>query len=375
MPPSTDELAFLKKPKSSREEAAMEARSKREAELQEMRRLRAEAAAAEGGNVNWDNGVAPIADLDVWRANQKQQTEEARRKKMEAEQNLHGFRGKDMVTGVKKKEVQSERTWRETTDASSLKTKWSEIETVASIEQQQQQQQQEESAAAEEGVVEEEAVQVVTEQLAETTVVGDEQSTLPTEEETDAVETEQTPPEEEETPAVQEEEEVVPEPEPEAELPKGPPTYSRVDVKFSFGLIVRSNHSNNGGFDDKKENLRDNETLKKCMSSTSKILRDQMPLPPTMPEEGDDYSSFPQAFYDPSLEPSVISIEEDTKNEEHVEKGNKRTLVKASFPVFLMEVATVGEDGKKHSSRMLKETKSTVFGALRAAVSGGSFLR
>ena len=53
--------------------------------------------------------------------------------------------------------------------------------------------------------------------------------------------------------------------------------------------------------------------------------------------------------------------------------GNKRTLVKASFPVFLREEED-NEAGKKLYSRILKETKSTVFKSLRGAVSGGSFL-
>jgi hypothetical protein len=48
-------------------------------------------------------------------------------------------------------------------------------------------------------------------------------------------------------------------------------------------------------------------------------------------------------------------------------------LVKASFPVFLREEAE-SDKGKKLYSRILKETKTTVFKSLRAAVSGGSFL-
>lgn len=156
------------------------------------------------------------------------------------------------------------------------------------------------------------------------------------------------------------------------------PTFSRVDIKFSFGLIVRSSAAD--GFKD--ENLRNNETLRKCMDGTHKILMDQMPSPPDMAKmEGkSSFTSFkikwPEAYYDPSLEPTVISIEEDKKNEEgkKTTKGNKRTLVKASFPVFLRDEA-VDDEGTKRSARMLKETKTTVFKALRAAVSGGSFLR
>ena len=164
--------------------------------------------------------------------------------------------------------------------------------------------------------------------------------------------------------------EPTPEPEPVQEpTPVPPPTYSKTDVKFSFGLIVRSNHPT-GNFD---ENLRDNETLRKCMASTSKILIKEMPSPPEIKDDIDmDYSTFPKAYYDPSLKPTVLSIEEDTKKDgsEMMERGNKRTLVKASFPVFLQNM-----DDNDKSKALLKETKSTVFRALRAAVSGGQFLR
>jgi len=158
--------------------------------------------------------------------------------------------------------------------------------------------------------------------------------------------------------------------------PTSPPTYSRVDIKFSFGLIVRSSAVD--GFE--TENLRDNETLRKCMEGTSKILHVQLPSPPDVSVEM-DFSNFPEAYYDPTLEPNIISIEEDQrkvssdgKKTTTTAKGNKRTLVKASFPVFLREEKK-NEEGKKRSARMLKETKTTVFKALRAAVSGGSFLR
>jgi hypothetical protein len=161
-----------------------------------------------------------------------------------------------------------------------------------------------------------------------------------------------------------------------------PPTYSRVDIKFSFGLIVRSSAAD--GFNG--ENLRNNETLKKCMEGTSKILKEQMPSPPDVAkllmEKNTTETSlkvkFPQSYYEPTFEPTVISIEEDKKNEDSSKvtaKGNKRTLVKASFPVFMRDEDGVSEDDKKRSARMLKETKTTVFKALRSAVSGGSFLR
>lgn len=173
-----------------------------------------------------------------------------------------------------------------------------------------------------------------------------------------------------------------PEPEEEPATPpeiRSVPTFTRVDIKFSFGLIVRSSAAD--GFE--SENLRDNETLRKCMEGTSKILQDKMPLPPDIVkfEASSTLSSdmeFPEAYYDPTLEPNVISIEEDKKNEvskgKRTAKGNKRTLVKASFPVFLRD-EEMDDEGQKMSARMLKETKTTVFKALRAAVSGGSFLR
>jgi hypothetical protein len=165
-----------------------------------------------------------------------------------------------------------------------------------------------------------------------------------------------------------------------------PPTYARVDIKFSFGLIVRSSAAE--GFVGGGENLRDNETLRKCMEGTSKILRGELPTPPDIAdlEKRATPSSFrgmfPEAYYDPILEPTVISIEEDEKeggdkDEDGGEKSgakNKRTLVKASFPVFIREEVE-SEAGKKVYSRILKETKTTVFKSLRAAVSGGSFLK
>ena len=145
----------------------------------------------------------------------------------------------------------------------------------------------------------------------------------------------------------------------------------QIDIKFSFGLIVRSSLG---------ENLTtDNETLKKCLDGTSKILKGEMPSKPDISKmQQSSLTSFkikfPEAYYDPELEPTVISIEEDTKEgQKKTAKGNKRTLVKASFPVFLRD-ETLDEEGEKRSARILKETKTTVFKALRAAVSGGSFL-
>ena len=151
-----------------------------------------------------------------------------------------------------------------------------------------------------------------------------------------------------------------------------PPAYSRVDIKFSFGLVVKSGTTD--------ESLRDSETLRKCMNGTREILTDELPPPPDYNNMGAKSSmvsfkvKFPQAYYDPILEPTVISIEEDTSKKPAKGKNNTRTLCKASFPVFIRDEAT-DEEGKKRAALTLKETKATIFKALRAAVSGGKFLK
>ena len=151
-----------------------------------------------------------------------------------------------------------------------------------------------------------------------------------------------------------------------------PPAYSRVDIKFSFVLVVKSGTTD--------ESLRDSETLRKCMNGTREILTDELPPPPDYNNMGAKSSmvsfkvKFPQAYYDPILEPTVISIEEDTSKKPAKGKNNTRTLCKASFPVFIRDEAT-DEEGKKRAALTLKETKATIFKALRAAVSGGKFLK
>ena len=151
-----------------------------------------------------------------------------------------------------------------------------------------------------------------------------------------------------------------------------PPSYSRVDIKFSFGLVVKSGTTD--------ESLRDSETLRKCMNGTREILTDELPPPPDYNNMGAKSSTvsfkvkFPQAYYDPILEPTVISIEEDTSKKPAKGKNNTRTLCKASFPVFIRDEAT-DDEGKKRAALTLKETKATIFKALRAAVSGGKFLK
>jgi len=150
-----------------------------------------------------------------------------------------------------------------------------------------------------------------------------------------------------------------------------PPTYSRVDIKFSFGLVVKSGTTD--------ESLRESETLRKCMNGTRDILTEQLPAPPKQSDITADSNvsskvKFPQAYYDPILEPTVISIQEDTSKKPAKGKNNTRTLCKASFPIFIRE-ETKDDDGKKRAALSLKETKATIFKALRAAVSGGNFLK
>ena len=142
-----------------------------------------------------------------------------------------------------------------------------------------------------------------------------------------------------------------------------PPPYSRVDIKFSFGLVVKSGTTD--------ESLRESETLRKCMNGTRDILIEELPL---RPKEGTSTEKFPQAYYDPSLEPTVLSIQEDTSKKPAKGKNSTRTLCKASFPIFIREEAA-DEGGKKRAALSLKETKATIFKALRAAVSGGNFLK
>ncbi|KAL3769327.1 hypothetical protein ACHAWO_007526 [Cyclotella atomus] len=456
------DLSFLTNSTSSRLEATALEKQKREAELQEMRRLRAEALAS-SSNPDWDNGSAPITDIEGWRNEQKNKAEEERRKKMEAAEGLHGYRGKEVggsknvkdrdnkifskwegkgrVVGGEEAEegveveiqegevISAEVTGESCVDVKGAVGKFEqgsgssgsvdnhdaektdeqpfdepepavEEETTEPTEALEVEKQ--ETAVEANSTEEKEAVDGLIDMLHTTgTAVSyvdkeeEEEESAPTKETVEEVtevapeppvevepepvpDTEEEAPQPEPVPEIEEQapqpepqiEELTPEPEPEEPpAPVPPPTYTRTDVKFSFGLIVRSNHPTEN-FD---ENLRENETLRKCMASTSKILKKEMPSPPEIKEGevGVDYASFPKAYYDPSLEPTVLSIEEDKKDSaEMMERGNKRTLVKASFPVFLQDV-----EGENSGKALLKETKSTVFKALRAAVSGGQFLR
>ena len=432
------DLSFLTNSTSSRLEATAQEKAKREAELQEMRRLRAEQQS--GQNVDWDNGAAPITDIEGWRNSQKSAAEEERRKKMEAAEGLHGYRGKEVPVGKKKdRDSKVFKQWEgkgrsgEEGEDVDIQEHWGEenVESVSGVDVKKaaedidnkaedtrdvdvEKSTDEQPSEPEPAVEEKEADVEQNDSTVEETAASEVKENPPGEEEAvegsndapttaeadDAVQAEEIEEEKSENHgekehAKQDPVELKPTPQPEAEntpeaeekqaesepvavsepvqeeppAPTPPPTYSRTDVKFSFGLIVRSNHPT-GNFD---ENLRENETLRKCMASTSKILIKEMPSPPEIVEgeEEVDYSTFPKAYYDPSLAPTVLSIEEDKKDSsEMMEKGNKRTLVKASFPVFLQD--TEGEDKSK---ALLKETKSTVFKALRAAVSGGQFLR
>ncbi len=331
---------------------------------------------------------APIHNLEQWRAEQQAKAEEDRRKKLEANENLHGYRNKELDSRIPKKE----RKFR-------MKQFQGVIGDVEYPEFGGQEGDYEEEG--EEGYEEERQVgklrwSVRNEQATEEEVqmemnemyIGKDDSRHGESRDNEPFETEiadddDSTPEEEHG---SEEPEIEPEPEPEQSvtekntqaqseptpsLPE-PKTYTRTDVKFSFGLIVKSNSSNKFI----SENLRENETLKKCMSATAKILVQKMASPPPFGLlEGDgDGSDLPEAYYDPSVTPVVISIEEQERGDKPLEENTKRTLVKASFPVYLRD-GNLDEAGREKSSRVLKETKSTVFKALREAVSGGSFLR
>lgn len=430
------------RPQTTREEAAAAERSKREAEMEELRRLRAEAkndqssslSSAEaakkkreeemeelrrlkgGENAEFrqrlaEKGGTLTTDMDAWRSNQWGAKEADRKKKLEAQSNLAGHRagyhGTKTAAALDKEHMtQAQREAQN--NLHSHKGYYDDTKkTAAALDKEHMTQAQKDQMAAMAGLK-----------------VGDggnEQATAANPD--DYVEKERPEPERQKSIMFKDKDEEIPRPkkdtacrvsfkagepapaaksEPAAPAPAAvperpklpaktqqsfetaednpmlkPPSFSRVDIKFSFGLIVRSSAAD--GFNG--ENLRDNETLRKCMEGTHQILLNEMAPPPDMSKmEGkSSFVSFkvkwPEAYYDPSLEPTVISIEEDKKDDgKQTAKGNKRTLVKASFPVFLRDEAD-DDEGAKRSARMLKETKTTVFKALRAAVSGGSFLR
>jgi hypothetical protein len=341
---ASKDLSFLTNSTSSRLEATALEKAKRAAELEEMRRLRAQSSTA---TPDWDNGSAPITDIEEWRNSQKNKAEEERRKKMEAAEGLHGYRGKEVPGVGKKRDVDSKvfKQW----EGKGQDGEFHEQEEEERAECSQEEEEgngannvNEESCVDVKGavgkfesggevvvtedkrdddgnkvteepkepepVVEEEEPQVETKdvemveetepKVQETAPAEKDDAAVPGVEvncaEEEAVETlidmlktaetadgsakkeeETAPPQPEEPepepspepePVVEEptieepvppepsvEEPVVEEPTVEEPIPTPPPTYTRTDVKFSFGLIVRSNHPT-GNFD---ENLRD----------------------------------------------------------------------------------------------------------------------
>lgn len=389
-------MAALRKPRveqqpeqggSTQTAAAEAARRKRDAEIEELRRLKASENEETRRRLQ-EKGGTLTTDMDAWRSEQLGAKDRDRRNKLDARSKLTEHHAADSDAAWRAEQMEAkERDRRSKLEAQNMlkghrgyyEAKKSDAPASGLVHQ-------EHVAGMDQLSLEDEGKDIVEDASIpskEKRVVGrlslnangDEQSPAP-----DVVPS--PPPAEaisdEKAGAVEEEKETVSDepkslPVPKAQIPRGPPTYTRFDIKFSFGLIVRSAAA---AEEFGTENLRDNETLRKCMESTSKILMEQMPSAPN------GTTNFPDAYYDPRLEPTVISIEEDEKNndindedgENLAARGNKRTLVKASFPVFLRGTAN-DEEGKQESARMLKETKNTVFKSLRAAVSGGSFLK
>ncbi|KAL3772376.1 hypothetical protein ACHAWU_005553 [Discostella pseudostelligera] len=372
---------------STQTAAAEAARRKRDAEIEELRRLKA-AENEETRRRLQEKGGTLTTDMDAWRSEQLGAKDRDRKNKLDARSKLAEHHAADSDAAWRAEQMEAkERDRRQKLEAQNIlkghrgyyegkKTDASgaggqQEHNVSGIERLSLGEEETEDDAAISSKEERVIGRVSLEKWNNQTPAPEEEEVVaPTPPPATA-----TPEEVEETP----EPEIVNEPEPIPEPttskgPRSPPTYSRFDIKFSFGLIVRSSAAAEDFGNE--ENLRDNETLRKCMESTSKILMEQMPSAP--PPDGSSLSSFPDAYYDPRLEPTVISIEEDekttTNDDDDVARGNKRTLVKASFPVFIRDEST-DDDGKQESARMLKETKNTVFKSLRAAVSGGSFLK
>jgi len=390
MSTSKDPPSFLTATKSSRSEATALERSRRTAEIEQIRQLKAQSGSSDFNAMRRQlaekaqNG-APIHNLEDWRAEQQAKAEEDRRKKLEANENLHGYRNKELDSRIPKKERKFRTKQFQGVIGDVEYPEFGGQEGQCDEEGEEEYEEERQVGklrwSVNDGQATEEEVKIKMNEME----IGNDDSQHTKSRENEPFEEEiandnGAPPEEEP--------EIEPEPGPESEpsfpeeetsaqleptpsLPE-PKTYTRTDVKFSFGLIVRSNSSNKLV----SENLRENETLKKCMSATAKILVQKMASPPPLELlEGDgDGSYLPEAYYDPDVTPVVISIEEQEKGDKPLEKNTKRTLVKASFPVYLRD-GNLDEAGREKSSRVLKETKSTVFKALREAVSGGSFLR
>lgn len=412
----------INQPKSSREEAAAAERSKREAELAAMaalRRPRVESQPEQGGSTQTaaaeaarrkrdaeieelrrlkageneetrrrlqEKGGTLTTDMDAWRSEQLGAKDRDRKNKLDARSKLAEHHAADSDAAWRAEQMEAkERDRRQKLEAQNIlkghRGYYEGKKTDASAAGGQQEHVSGmDRLSLGEKVVEDDAISSKEERVIGRVSLEKWNNQTPSPEEEVLA---PTPPPAISTPEenVDEKEavpEIVNEPErisePTSKHPRSPPTYTRFDIKFSFGLIVRSSAAAEDFGNE--ENLRDNETLCKCMESTSKILMEQMPSAP--PPDGSSIFSFPDAYYDPRLEPTVISIEEDekptTNDDDDVARGNKRTLVKASFPVFIRDEST-DENGKQESARMLKETKNTVFKSLRAAVSGGSFLK
>ncbi|KAL7428079.1 hypothetical protein ACHAXH_003279 [Discostella pseudostelligera] len=412
----------INQPKSSREEAAAAERSKREAELAAMaalRRPRVESQPEQGGSTQTaaaeaarrkrdaeieelrrlkageneetrrrlqEKGGTLTTDMDAWRSEQLGAKDRDRKNKLDARSKLAEHHAADSDAAWRAEQMEAkERDRRQKLEAQNIlkghRGYYEGKKTDASAAGGQQEHVSGmDRLSLGEKVVEDDAISSKEERVIGRVSLEKWNNQTPSPEEEVLA---PTPPPAISTPEENiDEKEAVPEivneperiSEPTSKHPRSPPTYTRFDIKFSFGLIVRSSAAAEDFGNE--ENLRDNETLRKCMESTSKILMEQMPSAP--PPDGSSIFSFPDAYYDPRLEPTVISIEEDekttTNDDDDVARGNKRTLVKASFPVFIRDEST-DEDGKQESARMLKETKNTVFKSLRAAVSGGSFLK
>jgi hypothetical protein len=377
-------------------------KSKREQEFEELRKLAAARKIEEGGELSafermklkkqqeldalrarggvnaknksrFDTGQALTTDMSAWSRNQRLAAEEARKKRMEASESLKKTSAQSMSSWERNQLLDKDEARRRQMEArEGLHQYRTSLDPTASSDVS-------ESSPAKASTVS----HVVATHKAEKDLQTIEKRRVSFKDDLD----DDIPPSQPEQQQIEQPTEEEPEPESavrpsllraQQEPAKAhsyglkPPAYSRVDIKFSFGLVVKSGTTD--------ESLRDSETLRKCMNGTREILTDELPPPP-------DYNNmegkssmvsfkvkFPQAYYDPILEPTVISIEEDTSKKPAKGKNNTRTLCKASFPVFIRDEAT-DDEGKKRAALTLKETKATIFKALRAAVSGGKFLK
>lgn len=348
----TSEIAF-NRPKTAREEAAAAERLKREAEMAELRRLRAEQmqrqssthlSAADAARKKREDemeelrrlkageneefrkklsmqGGSLTTDMTAWQMNQRGAHEKDRKNKMEAQSGLHGHRGYNYTKTAAEldKAALSEAQRAQMAAMGQLSLDGDNEHYSAPVSQEEEPSAEasakerpapgklaiDQPAAKEEPPVEPKKAGkprgVMFKQGSDEKIPGPplEAPASPPKKATFAEEGAgaSSPP----APApVQAAPAAAPEPE-EEPAPPGlrVPTFTRVDIKFSFGLIVRSSAAD--GFEG--ENLRDNETLRKCMEGTSKILQDKMPSPPDIAKlEASSAVSFkvkfPEAYYD-----------------------------------------------------------------------------